>query len=100
MRRWSRPLILALAAGALRLSGCGLVSPTLAPRSAPSASVQWVPAAQVAPTALGLLASAHHSVRLDVYELGNPSLVAGAHRGPCTGTHDGCHPRYPPVLLA
>ena len=58
------------------LSGCGLVSPTLAPRSAPSASVQWVPAAQVAPTALRLLATAHRSVRLDLYELGNPSLVA------------------------
>lgn len=57
----------------LLLTACGTPSGL---HGSSASSAQWVPATQVAPTALGLLASAHHSVRLDMYELGNPSLVA------------------------
>jgi phosphatidylserine/phosphatidylglycerophosphate/cardiolipin synthase-like enzyme len=72
--RWKRYLAGALSS--LLLTGCGLspLSTALTPRV--TTSPTWVSAAQVAPTALRLLATAHRSVRLDLYELGNPSLVA------------------------
>jgi cardiolipin synthase len=67
---------LAVAVSGLFLAGCGrsLTIRAMAPRV--SATPTWVPAAQVAPTALRLLATAQHSVVLDMYELGNPALVA------------------------
>ena len=68
---------------AIGLSACGPLlsrpSRILTPASVAISSAgvaQWVPAPQVASTALGLLASAQHSVVLDMYELGNPALVA------------------------
>ena len=59
---------------ALILSACGSTSAASSPP--PSRSVVWVPASSVSSTALSLLASAQHSVVLDMYELGNPALVA------------------------
>ena len=72
---------------ALILSACGFSLPNAAyhstsaassppPSLSPSRSVVWVPASSVSSTALSLLASAQHSVVLDMYELGNPALVA------------------------
>ena len=50
-------------------------SPSSSSSPSPGA-VTWVPATQVSETALSLLITAQHSVVLDMYELGNPALVA------------------------
>lgn len=84
MRRWLPLPLVPLLAGTLLLASCGLPpaslsSPSSPPSSVPSSSAvmaTWVPAGQVSETALSLLITAQHSVVLDMYELGNPALVA------------------------
>lgn len=72
-------------------SGCGVAhaSSGPAPAASPirSASVvsaaKWIPSSIVATTAEQLIAEAKHSVQLEMYELGNPTLIRaliGAHR--------------------
>lgn len=94
---------LAFAVLTLALSACGIGSSAPAPRvgstpstarvtpSAPTpvthavGSARWVPAAAVPATALALIAHARHTCDVELYELGNPALVAAliaaAHRG-------------------
>ena len=76
-----RTLVAGLSAAALLLSGCGVAEASTGSAAHPASSTmvavaaQWVPAGDVATTAAHLLSKAKHSVRLEMYELGNPTLV-------------------------
>jgi cardiolipin synthase len=85
------PLTLAAFLLSTTLTGCGSGGPlgstvttspvsvssqSPAPSSTPAGSARWVPAASVPAVTLGLLAQARHTVDVEMYELGNPVLVA------------------------
>ena len=70
-----------LAVGILAVSGCGVAQASTIPpvvQGTPSSlntRAQWIPAPKVAQVASHLIAGARHSIRLEMYELGNPTLV-------------------------
>lgn len=89
--------MVAAATACLSLAGCGqlnasprpIAGATPSPSAVATHSPQWVPAAEVATVATGILdgLKAPCSVQLEMYELGNPTLITAlkdAHRSGCS----------------